>query len=260
MKKFFVFSLFIIILFLLAFLWPKKESTQVAVSTKSTASSTQKPAATTQRTTPEQTKPADSPSLSALKDALNSPYQGQMQMTKNGNITSFDTVDKNQQLALRIIMTNKDKDVTDWLKGHLGDYDPIYLYAMAYRMANLQAPAEEFFFWASAGHLRALADQTLCKDPYVGQYLSILQMDILQPGTQLYAQNSEAQNFLANKDLLVQTMKKAISWDIQHPQTNSPDWFCKSGHAVTTTDTYPQNEWHDRRISFKKQQTESLYQ
>ncbi len=260
MKKFFVFALLIIILLLLVFLWQKKQSTQVAVSTEPAASATQEPAATTQKATPEQTSPADSPSLSALKAALNSPYQGQMQMSKNGNITSFNTVDENQQLALRIIMTNKDKDVTDWLKEHLADYDPIYLYAMAYRMANLQAPAEEFFFWASAGRIRATADQALCKDPYVGQYLIILDMELLQPAMQRYAKNSEARKFLANKDLLVQTMKKAISWDIQHPQTNSPDWFCKSGHAVETTDTYPQNEWPDRRIAIKKQQTESLYQ
>lgn len=260
MKKFFVFALLIIILCLLVFLWQKKQSTQAAVSTTQAASSTQNQAAAIQRAAPEQTKPADSPSLIALKAALNSPYQAQMQMTKNGNITSFDTVDTNQQLALRIIMTNKDKDVTDWLKGHLGDYDPIYLYAMAYRMANLQAPAEEFFFWASAGRIRATADQALCKDPYVVQYLIILDMDLLQPAMQRYAKNPEARNFLANKDLLVQTMKKAISWDIQHPQKNSPDWFCKSGHAATTTDTYPQNEWHDRRIAIKKQQAESLYQ
>lgn len=260
MKKFFAFVLLIIILFLLVFLWQKKQSTQVAVSTTQAASSTQEPAAATQQATPEQTESADSPSLSALKAALNSPYQAQMQMTKNGNITSFDTVDTNQQLALRIIMTNKDKDVTDWLKDNLADYDPIYLYAMAYRMANLQAPAEEFFFWASAGRIRATADQALCKDPYVGQYLIILDMDFLQPAMQRYAKNSKTRKFFANKDSLLQTAKKAFSWDTQHPQTNSPDWFCKSGHAVETTDTYPQNEWHDRRIAIKKEQAEPLYQ
>lgn len=260
MKKFFVFALLIIILFLLVFLWQKKQGTQVAVSTETPAFSTQPPAAATPQAAPGQTNPADSPSLSALKAALNSPYQGQMQMTKNGNITAFDTVDTNQQLALRIIMTNKDKDVTDWLKENLADYDPIYLYAMAYRMANLQAPAEEFFFWASAGRIRSTADQALCKDPYVGQYLTILDMEFLQPSMQLYAKNSEARKFFANKDLLIQTVKKAFSWDTQHPQTNSPDWFCKSGHAVETTDTYPQNEWHDRRIAIKKEQAEPLYQ
>lgn len=260
MKKFFVFSLFIIILFLLAFLWQKKEDTQGAVSTNLATSSTQKSTATTPRATPEQAKTVDSPSLSALKAALNSSYQAQMQMSRNGNITSFNTVDKNQQLALRIIMTNKDKDVTDWLKGHLADYDPIYLYAMAYRMANLQAPAEDFFFWASAGRLRAAADQTLCKDPYVGQYLAILQLDFLQPALLLYAENPQAKKVLSNFDLLTQINKKVASWDAQHPQKNSPDWFCKSGHGVKTTDTYPQNEWHSRRIAFKKQQTASLYQ
>ena len=66
-------------------------------------------------------------------------------------------------------------------------------------------------------------------------------------------------DFLANTELSKQVMKEAVNWDIAHPQTNSPDWICKSGHAVNTSASYPQNEWEQRRQDFKRKYTASLY-
>lgn len=209
---------------------------------------------------PGQTIPDESDSLSKLKEALQGAYQPKMQRTKNGNITSFNTVDENQEQALTLIVSSTDNDVTPWLKEHIGEFNPIYLYAMAYRMAALEkASVQDTFFWSSLAKLRAGADRALCQDKYVGQYLTILSMNWTQPTFSLYEEDSVAQSVLKDQPQIENIMRKAVAWDIKHPQKNSPAWFCNSGHGVSTSASYPPEEWGKRRTEFKKKYTASLY-
>ena len=196
--------------------------------------------------------------LSALKQALEASYQPALQKTQQGNITSFDTVDANQQTALKIILTGTASDITPWLKKNIGKYDPIYLYAMAYRAAAVdKAPLKDMFFWSAVARIRAAADRMLCKDKYVGQYLTILNMDLIQPAAAFYG--NEIQRFVKDEQQMNAVLKEAADWDKQHPQQNSPAWICNSGHGVSTTEAYPQAEWEKRRAEFKQQYTASIY-
>ena len=209
---------------------------------------------------PGQTAPDESESLSELKRALQGSYQPTIQQTQNGNITSFNTVDANQKLALTLIVSSTDNDVTPWLKEHIGEFDPIYLYAMAYRMAAIEkAPIQDMLFWSSLARLRASADRALCQDKHVGQYLTILAMDWTQPTYAIYDGDSAAQSILKDKPQIDNILRKAVAWDIKHSQKNSPAWFCNSGHGVRTSEAYPPKEWGKRRNEFKKEYTASLY-
>lgn len=209
---------------------------------------------------PGQTQPDDSLALSQLKELLKAPHLTQTETRKDGKITSVNNINPLQQLAIEFIISIPEPDVTQWLKEHIGEYDPIYLFAMSVRMARLKAPVQETVFWGMLAQLRSQADRALCKDKYVGQYLPLLQMDFLVPAMAAYAKDPKAQTFLKDKNWLRQNMLEAVAWDIQHPQTNSPDWICKSGHAVQTDDAYPKNEWQKRRNDFKRTYTAPLYQ
>ena len=208
---------------------------------------------------PGQTQPDDSPDLSKLKSLLKKPYQPQVNFSKDGTITFVSYASPSQQAAINIIISSPEKDVTDWLKEHIGEYDPVYLFALSNRVAQLGEPVKETIFWGTLARLRGGADRSLCKDRYVGQYLTILQMELLQPALAFYSDDPDAQAFLKDNNLLTQTMREAASWDIQHPQTNSPNWICKSGHNVQNTEIYPQNEWQKRRNEFKKNASASWY-
>lgn len=208
---------------------------------------------------PGQSRPDDSEALEQLKSALQTSYRPETQINKRGNITSVNTVDQNENTALQVILLSKEPDVTSWLQEHIGEYSPKYLFAMAYRMASLKAPIRDVVFWGELARLRGAADAALCKDRHVGQYILILHLDLIQPALDLYKNDPQAQAFLANTELSKQVMKEAVNWDIAHPQTNSPDWICKSGHAVNTSASYPQNEWEQRRQDFKRKYTASLY-
>ncbi len=208
---------------------------------------------------PGQSRPDNSEALEQLKNALQAAYRPETQVNKRGNITSVNTVDRNENAALYVILHSKEPDVTSWLQEHIGEYSPKYLFAMAYRMASLKAPIRDVVFWGELARLRGAADAALCKDRHVGQYILILHLDLIQPALDLYKNDPQAQAFLANTELSKQVMKEAVNWDIAHPQTNSPDWICKSGHAVSTSASYPQNEWEQRRQDFKRKYTASLY-
>lgn len=203
---------------------------------------------------PGQTAPDESVSLSKLKEALPIAYQSKMKSTKNGNITSFDNVDENQSLALRIIATSTDEDITPWLKEHIEEFNSIYLYALAYRLAAIEkAPVQEAFFWSMLAKLRSGADRALCLDKYVGQYLTILSMDWTQPTVSLYKENATAQEFLTDRKQIRKVLRKVVKWDEDHPQKKSPAWICNSGHAVSTSETYPPEEWDKRRKEYKEE-------
>ena len=200
----------------------------------------------------------ESADLKALKQALKTPYNPVIQKTQKGQITAFNTVDKNQQKALSIILTSTASDITPWLKEHIGEYAPIYLYAMANRRALIdKAPVKDILFWANAANIRAAADRQLCKDKFVGQYLTILNIELIQPITAVYGQ--EVMEVLHNEQEFKEIVKEAAEWDKQHPQTNSPAWICSSGHGVSTAETFPPEEWEKIRADFKKEYTASVY-
>ena len=95
--------------------------------------------------------------------------------------------------------------------------------------------------------LRSGADRALCLDKYVGQYLTILSMDWTQPTVSLYKGNATAQEFLTDRKQMKKVLRKVVRWDEDHPQKKSPAWICNSGHAVSTSETYPPEEWDKRR-------------
>ena len=194
----------------------------------------------TQTKTLSKQEPAEeSQDLHELKEALKYPYNPQKKTNDDGNTMMLDP---HQYRALEIIAYSQEEDVSQWLKNNIGQYDPVFIFAMANHMAQQRVPLKEVFFWYSLAQLRGQADKTLCKDHQVREYLTELQDAFLKPLAVLYAQNSEALAFLQDKKAVIEVMKEAVSWDLQHPQTNSPDWICKSGYAVWSTKTYPQDQ------------------
>lgn len=198
----------------------------------------------------------ESADLRKLKELLQHPYRTETKITQAGNITSINTVDVHEEEIINLIVKSRQRDITPWLQQHAAQYCPKYLYFLAYRMAIQKAPIQDTLFWVFLAQMRAAADAALCKDPAVGQYLVLLNMEIVYPTLHAYA---KAETLMNDPEQLKQIMKKVVAWDEQHPQTNSPDWICKSGHAVSTSEAYPQNEWEQRRRDFKREYTASLY-
>lgn len=109
-------------------------------------------------------------------------------------------------------------------------------------------------FWRSVAVIRARADRALCKDKYVGQYIQVLNLQLIYPAMQFYELELKQIDEKESKDIL----REALEWDKKHPQKNSPVWFCHSGHGVYTSETYPKKEWNKRRAQFKKEYEAAL--
>lgn len=190
-----------------------------------------------------------------LKELLEKPFHTNTQTTQQGNITQINTVDDTEAEINRIILTSKDPLLTAWLEKNLVNYAPKYLYALALRKAHNKAPIEETFFWQLAADLRSRADGSLCKDKYVMQYATVLAMEY-NP-LERYADKEKQKLFAADPAAI---MRKVVAWDNQHPQSYPPNWFCQSGHAVSTLKTFPKAEWEQRRKDFKQKYTASAFQ
>ena len=106
----------------------------------------------------------ESSDLQKLKSLLREQYNPVVENQQNGNITSFDTVDKNMQSAVDIILTSSESDITPWLKKHIGNYPAAFLFAFAHRLAVNKEPLEEYWFWRTAAIYRGACDASLCKD------------------------------------------------------------------------------------------------
>lgn len=200
---------------------------------------------------PGEKKQDDSPELTEIKELIGKSYSPTMQTSKQKNITTVSMVDSNQQRIFALIRDGKASDATVWLEKNLANYSPIYLFAFAQRMALQHKPIKDYMFWILAASLRARADAALCKDKYVGQYVTGLLLDSGGIAAPVYSQTEK--DALNQKDL----HQKVIQWDKKHPQKNHPDWMCKSGHGVWTDETFPEKEWATRRKSFKEQYAKS---
>ena len=201
---------------------------------------------------PGQKKQDESEELEQIKNLIGKPYNPQKQVSKQKNITTVNTVDDNQQRVFSLISGGNSDDATTWLKENIAHYSPLYLYALANRMVLQQQPAKDFMFWFLAANLRARADAALCKDRYVGQYATGLSMQLGDLSRSVYKEE------LSQVDR-VTVMREVVQWDKKHPQKNNPDWMCKSGHAVQTSEAYPQTEWETRRKEFKTKYTASAF-
>lgn len=202
-------------------------------------------------TRPGHGKPDDSPDLQKLKNFLAAPYRPQRRISRQGSITSIESVDDNQLSAFDLISNSDEPDVSAWLDKHIADYSPKFLYAMMIRAARRQEPVEKTLFWMKAALLRTASDAILCKDRFVSQYLTVLSMELI-PAIQPYISSEEWQEKMKDPQLQEQTFQEVIAWDKKHPQKNSPQWFCNSGHAVSTSEAYPKKEWKKRRKKYRK--------
>lgn len=201
---------------------------------------------------PGEKRPDDSPELTEIKELIGKPYSPTMQTSKQKNIATVSMVDSNQQRIFALIRDGKASDATAWLEKNLANYSPIYLFAFAQRMALQHKPLKDYMFWILAASLRARADATLCKDKYVGQYVTGLLLDSGEIAAPIYSQTEKAA--LNQKEIA----QRAIQWDKKHPQKNHPDWMCKSGHGVLTDETFPEKEWETRRKAFKERYATSV--
>ncbi len=147
-----------------------------------------------------------------------------------------------------LIIKSRQQDITPWLQQHVAEYSPLYIYALATRMSMQKAPIQDTLFWTMLASLRLAADAALCKDSSRKEIAGVMQMEYTARPMLAYG---EAKNF-PDDEQLKQIGEKVVAWDKEHPQTNSPYWLC--GH-----DTYPQNEWEQRRQEAKKEYTASLY-
>lgn len=193
----------------------------------------------------------ESGDLQKLKSLLMQKYNPVIEQTQTGNITSFNTVDKNMQSAVDIILTSKAQDITPWLKKHIGNYPAAFLFAFAHRLAVNKEPLQEYWFWRTAAIYRGASDASLCKDKYVGQYLTVLIMNFIAPADAMY-NLEESRAFVKDKKENISLLENLRAWDIKHPAKNSPAWFCASGHAVSTSDMIPSAEWPAKRKEFAK--------
>ena len=189
--------------------------------------------------------------MQKLKNLLSEGYNPVIEQQQNGNITSFNTVDKNMQSAVDIILTSKAQDITPWLKKHIANYPAAFLFAFAHRLAVNKEPLQDYWFWRTAAIYRGASDASLCKDKYVGQYLTVLIMNFIAPADAMY-DLQESRAFVKDKKENVALVENLMAWDIKHPAKNSPAWFCASGHAVTTSDAIPLEQWPSKREEFAK--------
>lgn len=203
-------------------------------------------------TRPGHKHPDDSPDLQKLKTFLAKEYHPQTKITQQGRITSMDTVDNNQIQAFELISNSREPDVSAWLENNIANYSPKFLYAMMIRAAQLQKPTEDILFWMMAARLRAGSDAALCQDRFVSQYLTVMAMEFI-PQIQPYISQEEWKTFLNDPQTKDRIFNKVWEWDKKHPQKNSPEWFCNSGHAVRTSQSHPQKEWKKRRKQYRKE-------
>ena len=195
--------------------------------------------------------------LEVLIDLLNKPFTPKQILSQIGDVKVYKTVDKNYEKAFDIIVSSSNPSVTPWLKINISDYSPYFLYAFAIRRAKEKAQVGEVFFWLTAAKLRIGADSSLCQDEAVKDYFRILNNEYEPLALQSYINTAQAKAFDKNP---TDTLKDAVEWDVAHPQKNSPDWFCKSGYAASSAETYPAEEWSKRRNDFKRSYSLPLYQ
>jgi len=193
----------------------------------------------------------ESTDLKKLKSLLSEQYNPVIERTQNGKITSFNTIDKNMQNAVDIILTSTADDMTPWLKKHIGNYSAAFLFAFAHRLARNKEPLRDYWFWRTAAIYRGASDASLCKDQYVGQYLTVLIMNFIAPADAMY-NLEESRAFVKNKKENISLLEDLMAWDIKHPAKNSPAWFCASGHAVNTSDAIAPEKWVSKRQEFSK--------
>lgn len=193
----------------------------------------------------------ESDDLRRLKTLLKSQYNPVMVQSKQGNITSFNTVDTNMQAAVDIILTSPAGDITPWLKKNIGKYPAAFLFAFANRLSANKEPLRDYWFWRTAAIYRGASDASLCKDKYVGQYLTILIMNFIAPADARY-DLEESRAFVKNKKANIAVIEQLMDWDKKNPAVNSPVWFCASGHAVTTAEFAEPKQWAAKRKEFYK--------
>ena len=136
----------------------------------------------------------ESADLRKLKELLQHPYRAETKITQAGNITSINTVDVHEEEIINLIVKSRQRDITPWLQQHAAQYCPKYLYFLAYRMAIQKAPIQDTLFWVFLAQMRAAADAALCKDPAAGQYLVLLNMEIVYPTLHAYAKAETLMN------------------------------------------------------------------
>lgn len=202
-------------------------------------------------TRPGHKQPDDSPDLQELKTFLAADFQPQRQITRQGNITSVQSVDNNETQAFQLISDSQEPDVSAWLDKNIADYSPKFLYAMMIRAAKRGEPEDNIIFWMTAARLRAGSDAALCKDRFVSQYLTVMAWEFI-PQIQPYISEAEWKTRMNDPKAMDVLFRKVTQWDKKHPQKNSPEWFCNSGHAASTSQSYPQKEWNKRRKQYRK--------
>ena len=198
---------------------------------------------------PGHKKPDESQELERIKQLIGKPYNPKKQIW----IGKESYVDSNQEEVFLLITMGNAPDATEWLKENIAKYSPVYLYALANRVALQREPAENFTFWSFAAYLRAHADRALCKDKYVGKYIT---NRMIQTG-KVAAATYKEEDLAAVNDKAV--LRKVVQWDKKHPQKNNPDWMCKSDPSASNGQTYPQKEWKTRRKEFKTKYTASAF-
>lgn len=149
-------------------------------------------------------------------------------------------------------LSEKDKSaLLNWVENNFDNISPFYYIFFADEM--FKKDKELAVYWFSIGSVRITEDAQMCEDKSAMSRLPLYAM--MAPETVSYMMNDKDEKFLMN------TLKRAIKWDNEHPNRYNPVWACPVNQENNeSAKLLPSSEFEKIKVNTHTQMIEQLQQ
>jgi len=146
--------------------------------------------------------------------------------------------------AGEIILNDKSKDITPWLKEDIHKFSPVYMFMFLQRLIGEAAPLNDILFWYMAARYRVAAYVAICQTSPSGEQALFSSLIAVSRDRINYAYKNDPQWEEFNKESARRKIAKSVfEWD----KNNEIDYyFCKRQDIST------KQEWEEKLAEFKR--------